>query len=253
MFRSSFRPYTTNGRGIVSRSYAKRDQSQSVPLRLSDEISILKKEKQNLIQEKSLLKAKIVRLTNKAKRPRQSPQKFNIQYSNSLEKELRQAEQLTAAKRSEIALIKLSDRAAIVDELQEECLMLHMELIRMKKQKIEAEKQRKEAYKKLVNAQEEYSKEVLANQKKEIAHYIKEIAAQKQRNFAIALKLQKKEEARDVPDERTIVMKTSVESIEKSIQQEEEETKQIEEEIKQVTEEQTKRIKELEERLRSLQ
>ena len=61
MLRNSYRPYTTNGRGIVSRSYMKSDQSQSIPLRLSDEISILKKEKQNLIQEKSLLKAKIVR------------------------------------------------------------------------------------------------------------------------------------------------------------------------------------------------
>ena len=253
MLRNSYRPYTTNGRGIVSRSYMKSDQSQSIPLRLSDEISILKKEKQNLIQEKSLLKAKIVRLTNKAKRPRQSTQKFNIQYSNSLEKELRQAKQMTAAKRSEIALIKLSDRAAIVDELQEECLMLHMELIRMKKQKIEAEKQRKEAYKKLVNAQEEYSKEVLEKQKKEIAHYIKEIATQKQRNFAIALKLQKKEEAKDVPDERTRVIQNSVDAIDKSIKQEEEETKQIQEEIQQITQEQTKKIKELEDRLKSLQ
>ena len=134
MFPSGFRPTTTPSKPITSYAYTRNQrQVQSIPVKLADEIAIMKREKQNLIQERCLLKAKIVRLNSKAKHPRQATQVSGIQL-NSLEKEIRQVEQMTASKRSEIALIKLSDRAAIVDELQEECLMLHMELIRMRKQ-----------------------------------------------------------------------------------------------------------------------
>lgn len=252
MFPSGFRPTSTSTKQISSYSYGRNhSQARSVPVKLADEIAIMKREKQNLIHEKCLLKAKIVRLNSKAKRPYQQPQVSGIQL-NSLEKEIRQVEQMTAAKRSEIALIKLSDRAAIIDELQEECLMLHMEIIRLSKQKSDAEKQRKETYKKLVSAQEEFSKDVLSNQMKEIACLKREIAVQKQRNAVIARKLQKKERSKGLPDERAKVMQTNIDSIDRAIRQEEYETKQIQNEIKAVTEEQTKLIKELEEKLESL-
>ena len=108
---------------------------------INDDLSILKKEKQNLIQEKTLLKAKILRFTNKNKQFKKPLPKLGIQ--NSLEKELTQIEQLMAEKRAEIALIKRSDISAHVQELQEECILLYMEIKRLELEKDESEKKKK--------------------------------------------------------------------------------------------------------------
>ena len=135
-----------------------------------DEIGILKREKQNLIQEKSLLKAKITRLRNKASKPPQK-KKQNIQnihgLLNNLEVEIKKITQLAASKRTEIETIKQSDRAAVITELQEECLILHQEIIRMKRTNAYMQKQTKDMRNDLMQKQADFSENVYNKQKKE--------------------------------------------------------------------------------------
>ncbi|EAY14712.1 hypothetical protein TVAG_038180 [Trichomonas vaginalis G3] len=244
MFASGYRPYTPGSKNIYS------NRAGDGALKLADEIGVLKREKQNLIQEKSLLKAKIARLTTRAKKPQSFATNSAVQ--NSLERELHQIEQMTANYRSEIALIKQSDRAAIIDELQEECLMLHMELIRMRSKKSEAEKENKDLQQLLQEKQSEFSREVLSKQKKEIKSLQKEIALQQSRNEIIAEKVQKRENAKDQPDERVRVISSTISDLDQKIKNEEDETEKSKQEIKRIQEEQGARIKLLEDRLKSL-
>ena len=105
----------------------------------TDDIVNLKREKQNLLQERTLLKAKLARFADINRHPKDAGR--NQQIANSLERQVRTLEQLTASKRAEIAQLIYSDRAAVITELQEESKMLHLELMRLKKTKQETEQE----------------------------------------------------------------------------------------------------------------
>ena len=102
--RMRSRPMTTNPGRRTTRMVALETPPSS------EEVNILKREKHNLIQEKSLLKAKITRLIDITKHPnRYTPRQNSDQ--NALEKEYKQVEQLSAYKRAEIASLNASDLA----------------------------------------------------------------------------------------------------------------------------------------------
>ena len=70
----------------------------------TDDIVNLKREKQNLLQERTLLKAKLARFADINRHPKDAGR--NQQIANSLERQVRTLEQLTASKRAEIAQLK---------------------------------------------------------------------------------------------------------------------------------------------------
>ena len=249
------RSYSWGTRKLESREFpTKRMDTKRNSLSIEDEISVLKREKQNLFQEKSLLKAKIIRLKNKmGKAPqKQRPMSRSHPFQNSLENELKRLKQLSASKRTEIDSIKQSDRAALIGELQEECIILHEEIIRMKYSNKSFNKQTKELHKKLLQTQSEFSESVYSKQKKEINNLHLEIDKQKQRNAVISLKLMKKEHELDSSDERKTIMQNSYSEIDNKIKQEQDQVKQIEDDIKTISQKGEERVKELEERLRNV-
>ena len=248
------RSYSWGTRKLESREFpGKRATVKRNPLSLEEEISVLKKEKQNLFQEKSLLKAKIVRLKNKlGKAPQKQTSSRSHPFQNSLENELKKLKQLSASKRTEIDYIKQSDRAALIGELQEECIILHEEIIRMKYSIKSFTKNNKELHNKLVQTQSEFSESVYNKQKKEINNILLEIDKQKQRNAVISLKLMKKEHQIDSSDERTTIMQNSYSEIDAKIKQEQDQIKRIEEDIQTVKTKGEARVKQLETILRNI-
>lgn len=217
----------------------------------AEEINVLKKEKQNLIQEKSLLKAKITRLIDITKHPEKYTNKITTD-PNSLEKEYKQIEQMSASRRAEIAQLISSDLAATVNELQEECLMLHMELIRVKGEKNKAEQDLRSIAKQLQDAKYNFSPELEKKQRKIISDLERQIAEQKIRNCKIQAKL----DTQDFYDYREsqrveinpIVAQTLMQ-LDAKLKSEQADVLEIEEETRKIEEEKLREIEELQKKL----
>ena len=216
----------------------------------SEEVGILKREKHNLLQEKSLLKAKISRLVDITKHPNRYTPKTNTD-QNSLEREYRQVEQMSAAKRSEIAQMNSSDMAAVVEELQEECLMLYMELVRLKSEKQRTDAELKQATKQLQEARVQFSPDLERKQKKKINELQKYITEQKIRNAKIKAKLDEKEneQAENKQDEAQMIVEKTISDLEAQIKAEQDGIAEVEAEIRKLDEEKIKEINELQEKL----
>ena len=217
---------------------------------MSEEVGIMKREKHNLLQEKSLLKAKITRLLDITKHPNRYTPKTNTD-QNSLEREYRKIEQLAAAKRSEIAQLESSDTATIVKELQEECLMLHMELVRVKSEKQRTDIELRRAVKELQEANAQFNPDLVKRQERIINELKKQISEQNIRNAKIKAKLDEKEseQAENKQDEAQIIVEKTVADLEAQIRAEQESIAQIENEMKTLDEEKIKEINELQETL----
>lgn len=187
----------------------------------AEEVGILKRERHNLIQEKSLLKAKIKRLVDITHRP----ETFTSHPStdpNSLEREYKQVEQLSAAKRAEIAQFNTSDLAAIINELQEECLMLHMELARVVAEKKNTDSELREVTKQLQEAKAQFHPDLEKKQKKIIRELERQITEQKLRNGKIRQKLDDKENEilTHKQDEAHLIILKTIEDLENKIRDE---------------------------------
>jgi hypothetical protein len=200
----------------------------------TDDIVNLKREKQNLIQERSLLKARLARYANFNRHPK--PPGRNQQIANSLEQQVRTLEQLTAAKRAEIAQLIYSDRAAVISELQEESKMLHLEIMRLKKTKQEAEASLREVSTELKDAQEKYSPTVLSRQDKIIKQLEKEIAAQRGRNELIKEKVaqMRAEQAGMQHQEENSKVHQQIDSLKAQIRQEQQEIAALDQQMAQM-------------------
>jgi vacuolar-type H+-ATPase subunit I/STV1 len=200
----------------------------------TDDITNLKREKQNLIQERSLLKARLARYANFNRHPK--PPGRNQHIANSLEQQVRTLEQLTAAKRAEIAQLIYSDRAAVISELQEESKMLHLELMRLRKSKQESEASLRDVTAQLKEACEKYSPAVLARQDKTIKNLEREIAAQRAKNDTIKEKVaQMKAEQEDSQyQEQNMKVHRQIDSLRSQIKQEQQEIAAIDQQMAQM-------------------
>jgi hypothetical protein len=200
----------------------------------TDDIINLKREKQNLIQERSLLKARLARYANFNRHPK--PPGRNQQIANSLEQQVHTLEQLTAAKRAEIAQLIYSDRAAVISELQEESKMLHLELMRLRKEKQESEVTLKEVTAQLKDACEKYSPAVLSRQDKTIKTLEREIAAQRARNDGIKDKVavMKAEQENTAYQEQNSRVHKQIDSLRAQIKQEQQEIAALDEQMAQM-------------------
>ena len=219
----------------------------------SEEVNILKREKHNLIQEKSLLKAKITRLIDITKHPNKYNPKQNSD-QNSLEKEYKQVEQLSAYKRAEIASLNCSDLAAIVNELQEECLMYHMELIRVKQEKSQTDQELKQVTKQLQEAKIQFHPDLEKKQKRIIRELEKQITEQKLRNGKIKAKLDDKENEilDNKQDEATLIVQKTIQDLQQKIIDSQNEIQRIDDEMRQLEEEKNQEISDLQRELASL-
>lgn len=236
---------------VQTKRTVKMFQPENAPT--SEEIGILKREKHNLIQEKSLLKAKISRLIDITKHPERYSSKANSD-QNSLEREYRQVEQLSAAKRTEIATLNASDLAAIVNELQEECLMLHMELIRVKAEKNKADCDLRAVTRQLQDAKTNFHPDLERKQKRILRDLDKQVTEQRVRNNKIKAKLDDKEQERmeHGNDSTQNFINQSVIQLEAKIKQEQREIKALEEDIKELDETKQKEIEELKRQLANI-
>jgi chromosome segregation ATPase len=200
----------------------------------TDDIMNLKREKQNLIQERSLLKARLQRYANFNRHPK--PPGRNQQIANSLEQQVKTLEQLTAAKRAEIAQLIYSDRAAVISELQEESKMLHLELMRLRKSKQESEASLREVTAQLKEACEKYSPAVLARQDKTIKSLEKEIATQRAKNDTIKEKVaqMKAEQENSQYQEQNMKVHKQIDSLKAQIKQEQQEIAAIDQQMAQM-------------------
>lgn len=220
----------------------------------AEEIGILKREKHNLIQEKSLLKAKIMRLIDITNRPDTYTSRSSAD-QNVLEKEYRQIEQISAAKRSEISQLNASDLAAVVNELQEECLMLHMELMRLVVEKKRIDTELKTVNRQLHDAKTQFHPDLEKKQNRIIKELERQITDQRLRNAKIRAKLDDKENemTENKQDEAAQAMQKTIEDLEAQIKAQQAESNQVDEEIRQLEDEKRKEINELNYQLAKLQ
>lgn len=220
-----------------------------------EDIIDLKREKHNLMQEKNILKAKITRYSDLARRPNppQSARRDNRTSSrnqiiaNSLQKQIESLTQVIASKRSETHQLCTSDRAVIITELQEEAKMLYMEIIRLNEAKRATDIQYKEAQHKLQQIRTLYSESVLNEQNKMIKNLERDIDAQRERNSKIRQKiLQMKDQQRDkqyISISEKIAKQ--IEEVKQNIREERQAIKNIDEETCRLRKEHQKSIMEL--------
>lgn len=235
------RPFTTKNAPNSARysddrqMYSARNQftqiKNSKDQLTSDDIVNLKREKQNLIQERSILKAKIARFSNITHKPK-APGR-NQQIANSLEKQVHTLEQLTAAKRAEIAQLIYSDHAAVITELQEESKMLHLELMRLQRNKRETELELKDISAQLEDACQKYSPAVLNRQHRTIKNLEKEISAQRKRNDLLKAKLDamKQEQSQNKYQDVNDKIQKSIDSLKAKIRAEQQQISEIDQQI----------------------
>jgi chromosome segregation ATPase len=209
----------------------------------TDDIVNLKREKQNLIRERTLLKAKLARYASFNRHPK--PPGRNQQIANSLEREVHKLEQLTAAKRAEIAQLIYSDRAAVITELQEESKMLHLELMRLKKSKQESETDLRGLAAEYDEACQKYSPAVLSRQHAQIANLEQMIAAQKEKNDAVRAKIAAMKEEQDGDAQQAEKVQRRTEELQARIRHEQQEIAAIDRQMQQMREEHAREMQRL--------
>jgi DNA repair exonuclease SbcCD ATPase subunit len=200
----------------------------------TDDILNLKREKQNLIRERTLLKVKLARYGSFNRHSK--PPGRNQQIANSLEREVQKLEQLTAGKRAEIAQLIYSDRAALITELQEESKMLHLELMRLQKTKQETENELRVVSAQLEEASQRYSPAVLARQNSQVRGLEREIAAQRAKNEALKDKVAAMKAAQESDDgvEEAARNQQKIEHLKAQIRKEQQEIAAVDRQMEQI-------------------
>lgn len=243
-------PNTLARKSIGNKSYNRGKLFNPENTPTFEEIGILKKEKTNLIQERCLLKAKVARLIDIGKHPNRHVSKNSD--PNILEKEWKHVEQLSAARRAEITQLKSSDLASIVNELQQDCLMLHMELIRVSTEKNRLDAEIREVLKSLQEVKVMYAPDLEIKQARIIRDLEKDIAEQKIKNAKIKMKIEKREF--DDHDDEQInnpknIVKATFDQLEGKIQEENDEIAKLEMDIKRMEAEQQVELEELQKQI----
>ena len=176
------------------------------------------------------MRAKLIRLTNINRKPIKN--KRNSINSNVLQKEVKKLQQVTASKRAEIAQILYSDRASIINELQEQSKLLHCELHRTMNEKISLQDEVKQLQAQLNKEKLINSQAIFQKQTKQIRNLIKQIGIQKERNKKISSKL---EEAKMI--ENNLNGPTQKQQMKEKIQELQNQIKSVKNEIQQIDQE----------------
>jgi uncharacterized coiled-coil DUF342 family protein len=203
----------------------------------------LKREKQNLIREQTLLKAKLARYASFNRHPK--PPARNQLIADCLEREIDKLEQLAGAKRGEIAQLIYSDRAAVITELQEESKMLHLELMRLKKSKHETDTDLRVLAAEYDQACQKYSPAVLSRQHAQIANLEQMIAAEKEKTETVRAKIAALNEEHEEEDPEADKVQGKVDELQGKIKQEQQAIAAIDRQMRQMREEHAREMQRL--------
>lgn len=158
----------------------------------TDEITLMKKELQSLIQEKAMLKAKVDRLSNISKHP--GERYANVKNPGLIASELQRTESYIAKRREEIESLRNSDIANIVREQQREALILYQETKRQQELKFQKESEFHELSRKYDQMVRKYSQNVLDRTNSHIKVLETELEVQNRRVARAKERLRKRKE-----------------------------------------------------------
>ena len=227
--------------------FSKDPPSQNPDELTPEDIEKLKKEKKALLDERSLLKAKIAhfgRFSQKSSAPQR-----NKQIVQSLEKQIQFLEQMTTQKREEINQILQSDRAAIIRELQEESKVLQLELFRLQNSKNEAEQHFREISLQLEEANRKYSSNAIVRQNRTIKLLERDLQEQKEKNQNLKERLKQLKEQREEEERKSLnpKLQKQIEEMKSKIEEEKTKISQLDKEIADIKEKHSQDLQALQE------
>jgi len=195
------RPYLSNNMLNSSNLIKKTERSLFAEIKneagkiTEEDLLKLKKERQILLQEKQILKAKITRFEDLAKRSKNQPigERSSTRskiIENSLQKQIENLERMIEGKKSEINMILGSDSAVVISELQEESKMYHMEIIRLENEKIKAEADYNDSLLKLEYSGVMYTEKNLNSYESKLSQLQRDVEIQKEKNQKLRKKIE---------------------------------------------------------------
>lgn len=166
------RPFSP--RGTIARSQFVQLQKNR-NLISSDEVINLKKQKQMLLKERSILIAKIARYESQPYQRTNDSQ--NKKIADSVDRDVKKLKHVIEEKRKDLEAVSHSDTAFSILETQEESKILHLELVRLKDEKERLQKALASSEKKLDALIEEYSPIKLLMMEKDLQEQKKKVTA----------------------------------------------------------------------------
>lgn len=205
----------------------------------TDDLCLLKLEKQKLIEERSHLKTKILKYESLAKQtriphePKESNPVRNQQIIRSLDRQIRTLTQMNAKKQEELNKILFSDTAAKITEYQEESKVLYLELSRLHEEVRSTKEALSHADTKLKNLTKEYSNETLNTRSNQIAELEKQVRDMENKNRKLSEEVNIMEELRNDRNTDEVVekLRTKIENYKNRIKEEQLNISSIEKEI----------------------
>jgi uncharacterized protein YnzC (UPF0291/DUF896 family) len=199
----------------------------------------LKREKQTLIRQRTLLTAKLARFASFNHHPK--PPGRNQLIAHSLSTEVQTLEQLTAMKREEIARLIYSDRAALITELQEESKMLHLEVSRLTKVKQDTEVEVRELAARLEHVTQKCSAAAFARQQKQIKDLQRAIVIQREKNEEVLQAVAARQTEEEVSEENE-KRQQKIDQLRAQVEREQQEIAAIDEQIGRMREDHAKEM-----------
>lgn len=186
------RPFTARDSYMVRKRYnfeqTPRQNFASFPKDCDisvNEILLLKQEEQDMLQEISLLKAKVTKQRKIGKKLTEE------EVLNSLETRIAQVEQTITSKRTDISNMLYSDTAAQMSELQCESKVLECEIRRLMEYRKDLERKCREIRQELDVQEKNYSYKKLETVLKQSKKLSREISATRRSNTIIQRKLKR--------------------------------------------------------------
>ena len=191
------------------------------------DVLILKSELHDLLRERTLLKANLVRLRDNLKDPR-SHQISKEMLANT-SKDIKKITDYNATRRKEIAAVLASDTAAAVSENQEESLLLYQEVLRLGNVRRDLEAQLKQVNDEIESLAVSYSPESIREREAKLAALDAEIAKQREKNSTLIKSISRARA--DATKETSKPPNPAVTALEERLRKEEETQAQLNSEI----------------------
>lgn len=164
---------------LSSRGY----RTGNIPESTKSDVIALKTEIHDLMRERTLLKANLVRLRDNLKDPRSHAITQGMLTNTA--QDIKKITDYNASRRSDIAALLASDTAAAVSENQEESLLLYQELLRTSSIRRDAESRLKQINEEINALAHAYSAEKLNHSALKLAQLEAQIVKQQERNASL--------------------------------------------------------------------
>jgi chromosome segregation ATPase len=197
-----------------------------------DDVNDLKIEKQQLIDERTQLKAKIVRLEAQSKRSTRAGTS-NKNLLTQLDKEYKSVEHLVMQQRAQINQLLRSDNAAERQELQEEAKNIYQERLRLQDLQLQQQKELSDAKMELDELLRTNGPAIYEKQNQKIKVLEDKLMKYENANARLAEKIRKlKEEKRTQDESQAGQINSRADQLRMQIKEVEDKTAEIEEKIR---------------------